>query len=146
MMSNSKGFTLIELLVVLIIISISTATIFLSISSGSFFNKEKIFVNDVGRLIKKARLYAIMMNRESKVCIIPDEKIFSFNNKKIKVPENITVRQKNLIKSNDKLCIYFLSNGSSSGGDLYFYWDDGKSGIRINKFLGIIEAINDDEL
>jgi prepilin-type N-terminal cleavage/methylation domain-containing protein len=145
-MFNSKGFTLIELLVVLIIISISSATIFLSVSSGSFFNKEKIFINNVSRLIKKARLYAIVKGTKSKVCIIPDEKIFAFNNKKITVPENITVRQEKLVTQNDKYCIIFLPNGSSSGGNLYFYWDTGKTGLQINKFLGLIDVIPNDEL
>ena len=147
MMFNFKGFTLIELLVVLIIISISSAAVFMSISSGSFFNREKTFINDVARLMRKARLNAIMTNKKSKLCIIPGEKKVVFKNKKIKVPENITVRQEHFIKYGDKVCSIFLPNGSSSGGNLYFYWDnDGKAGLEINKFLGIISEMPYDKL
>lgn len=139
MMSNSDGFTLIELIVVVLLMGIMSSVVFVSVSGNPFSSKESIFFEEVSMLVKEAKAGAIISGMPKKVCVVPPEKIVEFENKILKIPSSVTLREDKLLNEDEKYCFLFVENGGSSGGTLIFTWDDKKSEIFVDKFLGKIK-------
>lgn len=137
MMSSYKGFTLIELVVTLFLIALISSVVLLSVAGRFFVSDESRFLQNTFLLVKEARGKAIREYEKVNVCVIPSERKIAYDNKSVSIPENITVREVDLVNINDKYCYVFLGNGSSSGGELNFSWGENEKGqIKVEKFFG----------
>ncbi len=137
--NNRKGFTLIELLIVLVIIGLSTALVFLSVTSGFFRSEERKFIEFFNSGLLRAKSESLC-NGSSVWFIIDSEtrEIRWGKKEKESIPETIQIEANGLEELEQGVFgILFFPDGSSSGGEIEIKKDNKTLGkVTISRLFG----------
>lgn len=142
----SRGFTLLEILVVLILISLATSLVATNVGSSSDHKRTLFFIRQVQSMCRKARHRAMIngypqtfvISSSSRVCWVVKES-------KVEIPSSITIEGENIeTEDQDIYKIMFYTDGSSSGGQLFFKSEEKSLAIlKVDVMTGIIELNNE---
>jgi general secretion pathway protein H len=146
---NCKGFTLIELMVVLIIISIASAMVFVSVSSGVFASGDRKFAREFASTLSRAKIASLGRGRIVWFLIDGENRKFGIEGDKWhEIPETVQVYADGLVEKGENIyAVVFYPDGSSSGGDIDIEYDESgrKARIHIGKLVGIITMEDTEE-
>ena len=129
---SHAGFTILELMAAITIVGILLAV---SVPSTVRFYESMQYrqaIRDVITVLSSARYRAVSTGRSQDVSIVPQDRLVSYSQKEIQLPDSLTVAVHSAAEVNTASAgvIRFYPEGGSSGGGVDLERADG-SGVRI---------------